>query len=55
MEDWYGVTIQLRNQQLAGDLLTGAFYHETLESVLYSLSLQYGFKYRILRNHIIIK
>lgn len=55
MEDWYGVTILLRNQQLAGDLLTGAFYHETLESVLYSLSLQYGFKYRILRNHIIIE
>lgn len=55
IENWYGVTIELRNQKLADDLLTGAFYHETLESVLYSLSLQYKFKYQIKHNHILIE
>lgn len=54
IENWYGVKIQLRNQCLANDKLTGAFYKETLESVLVSLSMQYGFKYKMEREHIII-
>ena len=55
IENWYGVKIQLRNQCLANDKLTGAFYKETLESVLVSLSMQYGFKYKMEREHIIIE
>jgi len=55
IENWYGVTIQLRNQHLANDLLTGSFYHETLESVLHSLSMQYGFKYRVNRGYVVIE
>ena len=55
IENWYGVKFQLRNQHLANDKLTGAFYKETLESVLISLSMQYGFKYRMEHEHIIIE
>ena len=55
IENWYGVTIQLRNRHLANDLLTGSFYHETLESVLHSLSMQYGFKYRVNRGYVVIE
>lgn len=55
IENWYGISIQLRNQKLADDLLTGAFYHETLESVLYSLSMQYKFKYHVNHGNVIIE
>ena len=55
IENWYGVSIQLRNKKLADDLLTGAFYHETLESVLYSLSLQYKFKYSVSHGNVVIE
>ncbi|WP_025830156.1 FecR family protein [Segatella maculosa] len=55
IENWYGVTIHLRNHQLAEDLLTGSFYHESLESVLHSLSMQYGFKYAMNRGDIVIE
>ena len=55
IENWYGVKFQLCNQHLANDKLTGAFYKETLESVLISLSMQYGFKYRMEHEHIIIE
>lgn len=55
IENWYGVKFQLRNQHLANDKLTGAFYKETLESVLISLSMQYGFKCRMEHEHIIIE
>ena len=55
IENWYGVSIQLRNKKLADDLLTGAFYHETLESVLYSLSMQYKFKYSVSHGNVVIE
>ena len=55
VENWYGVTIQIRNHHLPKDKLTGAFYHETLESVLHSLSMQYGFKYHINHDHVTIE
>ena len=43
--NWYGVQLQLARPRIGGDLLTGSFYNETLESVLHSLSMQYGFTY----------
>ena len=55
IEDWYGVHIMLNNKQIGDDLLTGAFYHETLESVLSSLSMQYKFKYTINHDQIEIR
>lgn len=55
IEDWYGVHIMLNNKQIGEDQLTGAFYHETLESVLSSLSMQYKFKYTINHDQIEIR
>ncbi len=55
IEDWYGVHIMLNNKRIGDDLLTGAFYHETLESVLSSLSMQYKFKYTINHDQIEIR
>lgn len=54
VQDWYGVDIRLADQRLAGDLLTGSFHNETLESVMQSLSLQYGFKYTVRKNHVVV-
>lgn len=55
IECWYGVRIRLQNKALRSDLLTGSFHQETLESVLKSLSLQYGFRYENQKDEIIIK
>lgn len=55
IENWYGVRIRLQNKTLRSDLLTGSFHQETLESVLKSLSLQYGFRYEKQKDEIIIK
>lgn len=55
IEDWYAVKITLSDQQLRNDLMTGSFHGETLESVLRSLSIQYGFKYEYRGDEILIK
>ncbi|ETD17586.1 MULTISPECIES: FecR family protein [Prevotellaceae] len=55
IENWYGVTIHLMDERLANDLLTGSFHQESLECVLRSLSMQYGFKFQIQKNEIIVK
>lgn len=53
--NWYGVQLQLARPRIGGDLLTGSFYNETLESVLHSLSMQYGFTYRKQGDKIIVE
>lgn len=53
--NWYGVHFVLARPRIGGDLLTGSFHNETLESVLHSLSLQYGFKYRKQGKDIIVE
>lgn len=55
IEQRYGVKIRLMDDKLKGDLLTGSFRHETLESVLTSLSIQYGFSYEAGQDEIRIK
>lgn len=53
--NWYGVHFVLARPRIGGDLLTGSFHNETLESVLHLLSLQYGFKYRKQGKDIIVE
>ncbi|MFC2711391.1 FecR family protein [Hoylesella oralis] len=55
IENWYGVTIHLMDERSANDLLTGSFHQEPLECVLSSLSMQYGFKFQIRKNEIIVR
>lgn len=55
IEQWYGVKIRLIDKKIGKDLLTGSFRNETLESVLKSLSIQYGFVYESLQDEIQVK
>lgn len=54
IERWYGMDVELRRKDIAGDELTGSFRHENIHNVLYSLSLQYNFQYELEKDHIII-
>ncbi|MDE6305865.1 MAG: FecR domain-containing protein [Muribaculaceae bacterium] len=54
IERWYGVDIELRRKDISSDSLTGSFRHENIHNVIYSLSLQYKFRYKIDKDHIII-
>ena len=44
IERWYGVEIRLHHKQIAQDLLSGSFRNESIQNVIRSLSIQYGFK-----------
>ena len=52
---WYGVRIRLDATDMSNDLLTGSFHNETLQTVLTTLSLQYGFVCENNNDEIIIK
>ena len=54
IERWYGVEIELRCPQIGQDRLSGSFRHESIQNVIRSLSLQYGFKYEIHKDKITI-
>ena len=54
IERWYGVKIELRCPQIGQDRLSGSFRHESIQNVIRSLSLQYGFKYEIHKDKITI-
>uniref|UniRef100_A0AB33IWD7 FecR domain-containing protein n=1 Tax=Prevotella sp. GTC17253 TaxID=3236793 RepID=A0AB33IWD7_9BACT len=53
--EWYGVSIRYTGHKYSHDLLSGTFHNEPLQSVLKTLSMQYGFQYQIVENQIIIK
>lgn len=55
VEAWYGVHIHYRPSSLTSDRLTGSFHNESIRSVMQTLSLQYGFRYDIVGEHITIK
>ena len=54
IERWYGVEIRLHHKQIAQDLLSGSFRNESIQNVIRSLSIQYGFKYEIHKDIITI-
>lgn len=54
IERWYGVEIRLHHKQIAQDLLSGSFRNESIQNVIRSLSIQYGFKYEIYKDIITI-
>ncbi|MCD8044035.1 MAG: FecR domain-containing protein [Tannerellaceae bacterium] len=54
IERWYGVTIDLQCRDYKDDLITGSFLNEDLHHVLDIITLQYGMKYIINSNYIII-
>lgn len=54
IERWYGMDVELRRKDISTDSLTGSFRHENIHNVMYSLSLQYDFRYTIEKDHIII-
>lgn len=54
IERWYGVEIDLKQPKIANDLLSGSFRNENIENVIESLSMQYGFDYKIDKNKIVI-
>lgn len=54
IERWYGVEIELKCPQIEQDRLSGSFRHESIQNVIRSLSLQYGFKYEIHKDKITI-
>lgn len=54
IERWYGVEIKLHHNQIAQDLLSGSFRNESIQNVIRSLSIQYGFKYEIHKETITI-
>jgi len=53
--EWYGVKIRYTGHKYSHDLLSGTFHNEPLQSVLKTLSMQYGFKYQMIENEIIVK
>ena len=54
MERWYGVTIQITNEKLKNQLLTGSFEKETIDQALSALQLTTAFSYRINKDIITI-
>lgn len=54
IERSYGVSIELRRKELAGDTMTGSFRSEDINNVMSSLEKIYKFKYTIDKNHIVI-
>lgn len=54
IERWYGVNIELHRKEIANDLLSGSFRHESVENIIESLSIQYNFKYKIHKDIITI-
>lgn len=54
IERSYGVDIELRRKELAGDTMTGSFRSEDINNVMSSLEKIYKFKYTIDKNHIVI-
>ncbi|MCD8176326.1 MAG: DUF4974 domain-containing protein [Tannerellaceae bacterium] len=54
IERWYGVTIDPQCRDYKDDLITGSFLNEDLHHVLDIITLQYGMKYIINSNYIII-
>lgn len=54
IERSYGVEIELRRMELAGDTMTGSFRSEDINNVMSSLEKIYKFKYTIDKNHIVI-
>ncbi|MDE3235027.1 MAG: FecR family protein [Bacteroidota bacterium] len=54
MERWYGVTINIANENLKKEHLTGAFEKENITQALDALELTTDFKYVISKNNITI-
>lgn len=54
IERWYGVHIELQYPDIANDQISGSFKDEQLQYVLEALKIQYGFRYTISGNNVII-
>jgi transmembrane sensor len=54
LERWYGVTIQVHDQEIISYRFKGSFEKETLEQALEVLKLAAHFKYSIYKDHVII-
>lgn len=54
IERWYGVKIKLLCPEIANDRISGSFRNEQLPYVMEALRMQYGFRYEINENEIII-
>jgi len=54
MERWYGVTINIANEKLKKELLTGSFEKETIDQALNALQLTTAFSYKMNKNTITI-
>jgi transmembrane sensor len=54
MERWYGVSIEIMNEKLAGERFTGTFTTESIQEALEGLQMSTPFKFSIKSNSIII-
>jgi transmembrane sensor len=54
MERWYDVTIEIKDEKMAGQRLTGTFEKEDIKQALTALQIAYPFNFTINNNHIII-
>lgn len=54
IERWYGVKIRLLCPEIANDRISGSFRNEQLPYVMEALRIQYGFRYEINGNEVII-
>lgn len=54
LEEWYNLKIKIDCKEIENDLITGTFNNERLDIVLESLEIQYGIRYRMEGDTVII-
>lgn len=54
LEDWYGVTIQLKNTSLLTCRITGTYQNESLKNILEAISFSTGIKYTLTKKEVLL-